>query len=582
MGSSTGNGSPSAPYPSARNVRRGGQRRVRWTPCSPTNAVSSISAVGAERPTRTSPASAADLDQPADQPDRGADGEDRGQRAQRARRGGRRAVGRSRSGASRGSMRRRRRSARRRRPTAARARTRRRPTARSASSALSPPTTAKTSISSRTGTRRASPTRAGPAAARPRCGGAGGGSSARSRRAGSPPARSGWIRREPPISSPGSTIAVSSVPTACRNVSVISPTSAPDEPEDRRVRRDDRDQQPRDEDDPGRGAAAIAAATIPGSASRSSNSPACGSTRPIRSASGGLGLDPIVLQPSAALGTELRARADALAAVRAEDRVAHRSPSDPMGISCGRREGPDHQRHGGRRRHLALGPGERGQARLRGRPAALHRGDQRDRPGRVRRRRDRGRGDGLPRRGRRPLVQLADPRPLDARMRVRRADPLDRVHAIPRGRLRRRAVRRPARAAPAPTAACSATPSARPAGTSCASTARAVGEVGINAALCGTWGCPVALVTGDDVVCAEATELLGDGPAHARGQDRARPLQRPPPLPRDRPHAARAGGARGAQRPAAAPRSTTPGRRAPSPWSWPRPTTPTPIATAPA
>ena len=35
-----------------------------------------------------------------------------------------------------------------------------------------------------------------------------------------------------------------------------------------------------------------------------------------------------------------------------------------------------------------------------------------------------------------------------------------------------------------------------------------VGEVGINAALCGTWGCPVALVTGDDVVCAEATELL--------------------------------------------------------------------------
>jgi D-amino peptidase len=37
----------------------------------------------------------------------------------------------------------------------------------------------------------------------------------------------------------------------------------------------------------------------------------------------------------------------------------------------------------------------------------------------------------------------------------------------------------------------------------------AVGEVGINAALCGTWGCPVALVTGDDVVCDEASELLG-------------------------------------------------------------------------
>ena len=38
-----------------------------------------------------------------------------------------------------------------------------------------------------------------------------------------------------------------------------------------------------------------------------------------------------------------------------------------------------------------------------------------------------------------------------------------------------------------------------------------VGETGINAALCGTWGCPVALVTGDDAVCAEATQLLGEG-----------------------------------------------------------------------
>lgn len=38
-----------------------------------------------------------------------------------------------------------------------------------------------------------------------------------------------------------------------------------------------------------------------------------------------------------------------------------------------------------------------------------------------------------------------------------------------------------------------------------------VGEVGINAALCGTWGTPVALVTGDDVVCEESSELLGPG-----------------------------------------------------------------------
>jgi D-amino peptidase len=38
-----------------------------------------------------------------------------------------------------------------------------------------------------------------------------------------------------------------------------------------------------------------------------------------------------------------------------------------------------------------------------------------------------------------------------------------------------------------------------------------VGETGINAALCGTWGCPVLLVTGDRAVCREARALLGDG-----------------------------------------------------------------------
>jgi D-amino peptidase len=38
-----------------------------------------------------------------------------------------------------------------------------------------------------------------------------------------------------------------------------------------------------------------------------------------------------------------------------------------------------------------------------------------------------------------------------------------------------------------------------------------VGETGIHAALCGTFGCPVLLVTGDDVACAEGRALLGDG-----------------------------------------------------------------------
>jgi D-amino peptidase len=38
-----------------------------------------------------------------------------------------------------------------------------------------------------------------------------------------------------------------------------------------------------------------------------------------------------------------------------------------------------------------------------------------------------------------------------------------------------------------------------------------VGETGINAAFCGSWDCPVLLVTGDEATCREATALLGDG-----------------------------------------------------------------------
>ena len=38
-----------------------------------------------------------------------------------------------------------------------------------------------------------------------------------------------------------------------------------------------------------------------------------------------------------------------------------------------------------------------------------------------------------------------------------------------------------------------------------------VGETGINAALCGTWGCPVLMVTGDRAACREAEALLGPG-----------------------------------------------------------------------
>jgi len=38
-----------------------------------------------------------------------------------------------------------------------------------------------------------------------------------------------------------------------------------------------------------------------------------------------------------------------------------------------------------------------------------------------------------------------------------------------------------------------------------------VGETGINAALCGHWGCPVLMVSGDRATCREATALLGEG-----------------------------------------------------------------------
>jgi D-amino peptidase len=38
-----------------------------------------------------------------------------------------------------------------------------------------------------------------------------------------------------------------------------------------------------------------------------------------------------------------------------------------------------------------------------------------------------------------------------------------------------------------------------------------VGETGINAALCGAWGCPVLLVTGDEASCREGEALLGEG-----------------------------------------------------------------------
>ena len=58
-----------------------------------------------------------------------------------------------------------------------------------------------------------------------------------------------------------------------------------------------------------------------------------------------------------------------------------------------------------------------------------------------------------------------------------------------------------------------------------------VGESGVNAALCGHYGCPVLLVTGDEAVCREVTDLLGAGlttVAVKRGLTRYSARQIPP------------------------------------------------------
>ena len=64
-----------------------------------------------------------------------------------------------------------------------------------------------------------------------------------------------------------------------------------------------------------------------------------------------------------------------------------------------------------------------------------------------------------------------------------------------------------------------------------------VGEAGINAALCGTWGCPVVLLTGDEASCAEGKALLGDGlttVAVKQGLGRFSARQLPAPKARER------------------------------------------------
>ncbi|MEM7332434.1 MAG: M55 family metallopeptidase [Chloroflexota bacterium] len=58
-----------------------------------------------------------------------------------------------------------------------------------------------------------------------------------------------------------------------------------------------------------------------------------------------------------------------------------------------------------------------------------------------------------------------------------------------------------------------------------------VGELGVNAAICGVYNCPVALVTGDDAVIRESREILGDAPTYVsvkKGLSRFSARQIPP------------------------------------------------------
>lgn len=58
-----------------------------------------------------------------------------------------------------------------------------------------------------------------------------------------------------------------------------------------------------------------------------------------------------------------------------------------------------------------------------------------------------------------------------------------------------------------------------------------VGELGVNAAVCGHYGCPVALVTGDEAVIRESREILGDAPTYVavkKGLTRYSARQIPP------------------------------------------------------
>ena len=174
------------------------------------------------------------------------------------------------------------------------------------------------------------------------------------------------------------------------------------------------------------------------------------------------------------------------------------------------RAGSRDQRHGGRRRDRQGPADQRRRADVRRGTQALHRGDQRGGPRREGGRRHRDRGHGLPRRRRGLHVQLADPRGSRPGCEfVVQEEWTEYTGFLEEGCDAALFVGMHAMAGTAD-GVLNHTVSGQSWHNLCFN-GTPVGETGINAALCGTWGCPVLLVTGDEASCREGKELLGDG-----------------------------------------------------------------------
>ncbi len=173
------------------------------------------------------------------------------------------------------------------------------------------------------------------------------------------------------------------------------------------------------------------------------------------------------------------------------------------------REGSHHQRHRGCRR-IVKREQTGGDGRSTRRPAGLHGGDQRRRAGGEAGGCDRDRRHGLPRRAGAVQVQLARRGGSRPGLRVRRPGALDGLHRLPGTRVRRSSLRRMHARAGTPDGVLNHTVSGSEWRTLTFNGVE-VGEIGINAALCGHWGLPGGARHGRPRHLRRGPGLLGDG-----------------------------------------------------------------------